>query len=75
MRKLSVEEKDRLASNWTTLYETFIDTLSILSGKAYYYDLLFNGECRIFVDDQCVFYGTTYEAYAWLNEEVNNYYK
>ena len=75
MLKLTTEEKDQLYQNGITILETFTNSISILSGQECIYDLLYNGNCAIFLDGERCFYGTVTETYAWLNDKVDSYYR
>ena len=75
MRKLTAEENDWLYRDGITILKAFTNSISILSGQECTYDLLYNGNCAIFLGGQRCFYGTSSEAYTWLNEKVESYYK
>lgn len=76
MRKnITTQELDQLYQDGITILKAFTNSISILSEQECIYDLYYNGDCAIFLDGEKCFYGTSSEAYAWLNDKVASYYK
>lgn len=75
MRKLTAEENNQLYQDGITILGAFTNSVSILSGQKCMYDLLYNGDVAVFLDDERCFYGKSTEAYAWLNDKVASYYE
>jgi len=75
MRKLTAYETDQLYMDGVAILKAFTNSISILSGQECTYDLLYNGNVAIFLDEERCFYGTSKETYDWLNDKVESYYK